>query len=161
MLRLPGLSVNLLLLLVLTHFLFPRARPTTRKFFALSHYDPATDTYTQGWDDLCLVSFYIVVFMGLRAVVIDYVLTPFASWGGIRKKKARIRFAEQAWVLLYDSSSCGLGLVRVAPFAALEIDVLRATAADNEDSGSCIGLVTGSVYESSGRISLRVRWTEV
>lgn len=31
----------------------------------------------------------------------DYVLTPIAAWAGIHQKKARLRFAEQAWILLY------------------------------------------------------------
>ncbi|KAI9683275.1 MAG: sphingosine N-acyltransferase lag1 [Bathelium mastoideum] len=96
-----GISVNLALLLFLTHISFPRARRRTRTFFELSYYDSTTGKYTQGWDDLYLVSFGIVLFTGLRVAVMEYVMMPLAQIGGIEKKKARIRFAEQAWLLLY------------------------------------------------------------
>ncbi|KAL2350100.1 TLC domain-containing protein [Cryomyces antarcticus] len=108
--RVPCLSVNLLLLLTLTHVSFPRARWRTRKFFELSYYDASSGLYVQGWDDFCLVSLWIVVFTGLRAAVMDYVLIPFARWGGIEKKKARIRFAEQAWLFLYYVMFWSLGM---------------------------------------------------
>lgn len=31
----------------------------------------------------------------------DYILSPIASYAGIHKKKAKVRFTEQAWILLY------------------------------------------------------------
>ncbi|KAK4989328.1 Sphingosine N-acyltransferase lag1 [Elasticomyces elasticus] len=105
-----GLSINLLLLLVLTHICFPRARRRTSKFFELSYFDSASGTYTQGWDDLDLVAFWIVVFTGLRAAAMDCLLIPFARWGGIQKKKATIRFAEQAWLFLYYAVFWSLGM---------------------------------------------------
>lgn len=111
-----GLSINLLLLLALTHLCFPRARRRTQKFFTLSYYDPSTGLYMQGWDDLSLVTFWIVVFTGLRAGVMDYVLKPYARWGGVEKPKARVRFAEQAWLLLYYSVFWTLGMV-CCPFS--------------------------------------------
>lgn len=107
-----GLSINLVLLLALTHLCFPRARRRTQKFFTLSYHDPSTGQYTQGWDDLSLVSFWIVIFTGLRAGVMDYVLKPCARWGGVDKPKARVRFAEQAWLFLYYSIFWTLGMVR-------------------------------------------------
>ncbi|KAF2843724.1 longevity assurance proteins LAG1/LAC1 [Patellaria atrata CBS 101060] len=105
-----GLSVNLLLLLVLTHICFPRARRRTRKFLSLSYYDPETGLYTQGLDDIPFVVFWIIVFTGLRVVVMDYVLIPFARWGGIRKEKAMVRLAEQGWLLVYYSVFWTLGM---------------------------------------------------
>ncbi|KAI9696373.1 MAG: sphingosine N-acyltransferase lag1 [Candelina mexicana] len=96
-----GLATNLLLLLGLTHLCFPRARRQTRKFFELSYYNSDSGGYAIGWDDLFMVLYWIVVFTGMRAAVIDYVLMPLAQWGGVEKKKNRIRFAEQAWLLLY------------------------------------------------------------
>jgi len=42
----------------------------------------------------------------------DYILTPLARWAGIRKKKVQVRFAEQAWILLYYGASWSCGLVR-------------------------------------------------
>lgn len=105
-----GLSVNLLLLLALTHTCFPRARTTTRKFFELSYYDAASGQYTQGWDDFHFVSFGIIVFTALRAATMDYVLKPLARMGGIQKKKATVRFAEQGWLLIYCSIFWTLGM---------------------------------------------------
>ncbi|KAF9640811.1 hypothetical protein BFW01_g12617 [Lasiodiplodia theobromae] len=105
-----GLSVNLLILLALTHACFPRARPTTRKFFELSYYDAASGKYTQGWDDFPFVFFGIIVFTALRAATMDYVLKPLARLGGIQKKKATVRFAEQGWLLVYCSIFWSLGM---------------------------------------------------
>ena len=107
----PGLSINCLLLLCLTHVLFPRLRPTTKQFFTFSYYDEQTGLYNPGWDDLKLVGFWIVVFTGLRAGVMDYVLVPYARWVGIGKKKATMRFAEQAWLLIYYAVFVSVGTV--------------------------------------------------
>ncbi|KAF2104568.1 longevity assurance proteins LAG1/LAC1, partial [Rhizodiscina lignyota] len=105
-----GISVNLLLLLILTHGLFPRARPLTRKFYELSYHDASTGKYTQGWDDLCFVVFWVVVLTGLRAALMDYILKPAARAGGIRKSRVRLRFAEQAWIGIYPTGSWSLGM---------------------------------------------------
>ncbi|KAI9711571.1 MAG: sphingosine N-acyltransferase lag1 [Bogoriella megaspora] len=105
-----GISVNLMILLALTHICFPKARQRTRKFFELSYRDPSTGTYIQGWDDLCLVFFWVIALTGLRAASLDYILTPLAQMGGIQKKKARVRFAEQAWLLCYYTPMWTLGM---------------------------------------------------
>ena len=110
-----GLAANLLALLALTHLCFPRARRHTRKFFRLSYYNPDTDRYKLGWDDLPLIFYWIVVFTGLRASMMDYALTPLAQLAGIGKKKARVRFAEQAWIFLYYSAFWSIGMVRTSP----------------------------------------------
>ena len=112
---LKGLAANLLALLALTHLCFPRARRHTRKFFRLSYYNPDTDRYKLGWDDLPLIFYWIVVFTGLRASMMDYALTPLAQLAGIGKKKARVRFAEQAWIFLYYSAFWSIGMVRTSP----------------------------------------------
>ncbi|KAI4170542.1 MAG: hypothetical protein LQ343_004919 [Gyalolechia ehrenbergii] len=104
-----GLTVNLLTLLAMTHA-FPRARHYTRKFYRLSYYDQSSEKYALGWDDSFLVMYWVVVFCGLRAVVMDYVLTPLAQLVGLEKKKEKTRFAEQAWVLIYDSVFWSLGM---------------------------------------------------
>ena len=106
-----GVAVNLLMLLALTHMCFPRARRHTRKFFQLSYFNPSSGKYTLGWDDLPLVFYWIIVFTGLRATVMDYVLVPLAQLAGIEKKKEKVRFAEQAWIFLYSSAFWSLGMV--------------------------------------------------
>lgn len=58
-----------------------------------------------------MVLYWIVVFTGLRAAVIDYALLPLARKGGVKIEKDKIRFAEQAWLLIYYSVFSTLGMV--------------------------------------------------
>ena len=106
-----GIAVNLLLLLSLTHAAFPRARKYTQKFFDLSYYNQDTERFGAGWDDASFVVYWIVIFTGLRVAVMEYILFPFAQSRGIRRMKMQVRFAEQAWVFIYDSATCSLGVV--------------------------------------------------
>lgn len=110
-----GLSVNLLMLLAMTHLCFPRSRRHTRKFFKLSYYNPESGEYCSGWNDAWMVFFWIVVFTGLRASVMDYILVPLARFGGVRTTRNRTRFAEQAWLLIYCSIFFSLGMVSRIP----------------------------------------------
>ena len=95
-----GLSANLFALLFLAHTLFPRARVHTSKFFTLSYFNPATGQYNLGTDDVPFVLFLVVLFTGLRASTMDYILSPFARSQGLYKKKPITRFAEQAWLVI-------------------------------------------------------------
>ena len=106
-----GISVSLLSALFLAHSSYPNARHHTRKFFQISYYNPKTGNFALGWDDIFFVFYWIVVFTGMRCAVMDYILTPAASWAGIRKKKVRTRFAEQAWILLYPGVFWFIGMV--------------------------------------------------
>jgi very-long-chain ceramide synthase len=108
-----------MLLLFTSHALFPRARPFTSKFFHMSYPLPEANAYTRGTDDAYLVLFWIVLFTGLRAAVMDYVLKPFARWGGIHSTKGLIRFAEQGWLVVYDSAFWSLGMVSRTRFLRL------------------------------------------
>lgn len=107
-----GLSLNLLSLLVLAHACIPRARIHTRKFFHLSYFNEATGQYATGQDDLCLIAAFIVLFTGLRAGTMDYVLAPFAKLNGITNRKDMTRFSEQAWLLIYYMIFWPTGVVR-------------------------------------------------
>lgn len=106
-----GLATNLLSLLVLTHLCFPRSRRQTRKFFGLSYYNASSGQCTLGWDDIFLVFYWIVIFTGLRAAVMEYLLVPLAQRVGIGKKKEMVRFAEQAWIFIYYGACWSLGMV--------------------------------------------------
>ena len=86
------------------------ARALTRPFFELSYYNPSTETYVQGWDDLYFVIGWIVIFTAARAVAIDRLFIPIARQAGL-KRKACIRFAEQGWLLLYYGVFWTLGMV--------------------------------------------------
>jgi len=96
-----GLSFNLIAFMFLAHYFLPKARPTTSKFFTLGHYNPRTGQYANGKDDYYFISFCIVLFTGLRAGVMEYILAPLAKHWGISKRKDVVRFSEQAWMLTY------------------------------------------------------------
>jgi len=64
-----------------------------------------------GWDDGYLILFCVVLFTGMRAAIMEYVLAPFAKAYGISKRKDVTRFSEQAWLLVYYSVFWPLGLV--------------------------------------------------
>jgi hypothetical protein len=106
-----GLSLNLIALLFLAHLFIPKSRVHTRKFFQLSYYNPKTGQYGIGHDDSLLVTFSVIVFTGLRAAVMEYVLAPLARSQGIQKKKLQNRFCEQAWLLTYYIFFWTLGVV--------------------------------------------------
>jgi TRAM1-like protein len=59
-----------------------------------------------------MVFHWIVLFTGLRAAMIDFALMPLAQWAGVGSKKDVVRFAEQAWLLIYYSIFWSLGMVR-------------------------------------------------
>ena len=104
------------MLLGLTHMCFPRARRHTRKFFELSYYNPQTTEYRAGWNDAWMVFYWIVVFTGLRAAVMDYVLLPFAKKAGVKTARDETRFAEQSWLIIYYMVFWPIGMVgRVPP----------------------------------------------
>jgi very-long-chain ceramide synthase len=110
---LSGIALNLLSLLFLIHIALPEARYYTQKFITLSHHNEGTNRYALGWDDSLFVCFWIVLLTGLRAGVIDYILIPLAAWAGIDKKKAKVRFAEQAWLICHHGTSWSCGVVSV------------------------------------------------
>ena len=95
----------------MTHLVFPRAQRHTRKFFKLSYYNEETGEYRAGWDDALMVLYWIVIFTGLRAAFIDCVLILLAKTGGIKTVRDQLRFAEQAWLLVYYSVFWTLGVV--------------------------------------------------
>ena len=64
-----------------------------------------------GWDDVFLVFFWVLIFTGLRAAVMDCILVPVAQMAAIRKKKSQVRFAEQAWIFVYSTAFWSLGMV--------------------------------------------------
>ncbi|KAK3676987.1 Sphingosine N-acyltransferase lag1 [Recurvomyces mirabilis] len=109
-----GLSVNLMLLVLLLYIAFPALREKMTAFFGLSYHNPTPTSsrmYGQGPRDLYLVGSFIVLFTALRAFSLDYLLLPLAGYCGIAKKKDRIRFAEQSYMLLYYATYWTWGLI--------------------------------------------------
>lgn len=103
------------MLLALTHICFPVARRHTRKFFKLSYYNAETQQYRAGWNDIWMVTFWVVAFTGLRATVMDYILTPIAKKMGVKTLRDEVRFAEQSWLILYYLVFWPIGMVRCPP----------------------------------------------
>lgn len=108
-----GISLTILSTLLAVHNLYPSLRPYTTPFFQLSYYDPSTEAYVQGLDDIYFVISAAIAFTAIRAIVIDWIFQPFARYLGL-KKKASVRFAEQAWLILYYGFFWSFGMVSIA-----------------------------------------------
>ena len=108
---LPGLAFNLLTLLFLAHHFIPKAQSYTAKFLTLSYRNPETGKFGHGLDDCYMLSFFVVLFTGLRAATMEYVLAPFAKTLGMRKIKQLTRFSEQSWMVIYYTVFWVLGVV--------------------------------------------------
>lgn len=103
------IGLTVLANLVVAHVHFPHAKGWTRKFLALSY--PDGNSYRQGQDDLYFVSSWFMIFLVLRAIVIDYILQPAAAALGV-ERKSQMRFAEQGWLALYYLVFWSMGMVR-------------------------------------------------
>lgn len=106
-----GIALSLLCPLIFLHIASPASRYYSSKLVQLSYYNKDSRRYALGPDDFLFLCFWIVLLTGLRAGVIDYFLTPLAAWAGIEKKKAKVRFAEQAWLLCHHGTSWSCGMV--------------------------------------------------
>ncbi|KKP05808.1 hypothetical protein THAR02_02092 [Trichoderma harzianum] len=95
---------------VMSHLIIPKSRVYTRPYFELSYYNPDTGLYANGGNDLYFITFFVVLFTGLRHAVMSFVLCPLARRGGISKKKDVARFSEQAWNIIHYSVFWPLGL---------------------------------------------------
>jgi len=66
--------------------------------------------FALGWDDIFFVFYWIIAFTGLRCAAMDYVLSPLASALGLKERKPKVRFAEQAWIVMYNTLSFSIGM---------------------------------------------------
>lgn len=97
-------------MLLALHNLYPSLRPYTQPFFQLSYYDPASNQYLQGWDDVYFVVSAALALTAIRAISIEWILQPLARRSGL-KRKGSIRIAEQGWQVMYYSFIWATGLV--------------------------------------------------
>jgi acyl-CoA-dependent ceramide synthase len=67
--------------------------------------------YGKGRLDVAFLAFYIIVFSFLRQAVTEYLIRPFAVWSGLKTETKQVRFMEQAYAIIYNLASGGLGLV--------------------------------------------------
>lgn len=84
-------------------------RRYTRLFYELPYPD-GEGQHVQGSDDGLFVLGWLVLMTALRATIIEGVYQ-FVTWLRIMSHKARMRFAEQAFLLLYYGTSFALGMV--------------------------------------------------
>jgi acyl-CoA-dependent ceramide synthase len=87
-----GISLNLILLGTLTYLLFPSLRERVGAFFTLQYQTGKPGEFSIGPRDTYLVAGYVVLFTGLRAACLDYVLLPLAGMLGIKQKKTKVRY---------------------------------------------------------------------
>ncbi|QKX56355.1 uncharacterized protein TRUGW13939_03456 [Talaromyces rugulosus] len=104
-----GISLTILSTLLAAHHLYPSVQPFTTPFFQMSYYQPETGLYTQGRDDIYFVISAVIAFTAVRAIFIEWILRPLAKATGL-KKKASLRFAEQAWLVIYDTTYWSYGV---------------------------------------------------
>ncbi|KAL8383423.1 hypothetical protein RB595_006940 [Gaeumannomyces hyphopodioides] len=105
-----ALSCGLVALPVLGRHAPGRTSLYADKFATLSYYNPRTGLYAVGMDDLCFVAFLVLVLTGLRAGLMQHILSPLAQWLGATGTRQRTRFAEQGWMFLYYLCFWPLGL---------------------------------------------------
>ncbi|ORX90893.1 longevity assurance proteins LAG1/LAC1, partial [Basidiobolus meristosporus CBS 931.73] len=84
--------------------------PAAEKFLRLQYRIPGENTYGKGWDDIYIITFWIIAFTFLRAAVMKYVFLPLATTLRISGASKRTRFLEQAWQFVYFSFSWTLGM---------------------------------------------------
>lgn len=104
-----GITLTIFATIMAVHNLYPSLRAYTTPFFQMSYYQPSTGRYRQGWDDVYLVISSIIGFTAARAIAIDWIFCPMAKRNGL-KKKAALRFAEQAWMVVYYGIFWTLGM---------------------------------------------------
>jgi very-long-chain ceramide synthase len=107
---LAGIALTVLAMLMAVHNLYPSLRAYTTPFFQISYYQPSTGLYHQGYDDIYFILCSVIGLTAVRAITIDWIFRPIAKLVGL-KKKACVRFAEQAWLLGYDGSVWAMGMV--------------------------------------------------
>ncbi|KAI1822035.1 longevity-assurance protein [Xylaria intraflava] len=105
-----GVSFNFILAIFACHILLPWARPFTARFFSLSGYNPVTGKYAIGFDDVYFVGFCVVLFSGIRAGSMEYLLVPLAKCCGLTNRQRLTRFSEQGWMIMYNAVFWTLGM---------------------------------------------------
>ncbi|CAG8696057.1 8745_t:CDS:2 [Ambispora leptoticha] len=111
--------------IILGYLVNPTSRNPFSKFLFVaypigSHHDHTKLTkisYGKGLWDLCLISFWVVVFTFTREAIMQYVLKPLGTWAEIKKSKLT-RFMEQGYVVIYYSISSAVGvyMMRQSPY---------------------------------------------
>ncbi|KAF2118618.1 TLC domain-containing protein [Lophiotrema nucula] len=103
-----GVSASLLFVLWLSRA--ARFPSDIGGLYRLSYYDDISGEYGRGPNDFYFVLFWLIVFIGLRIAVMDYVLRPLARGLGARRSRDAQRFSERSYNMLYHLISFGVGM---------------------------------------------------
>ncbi|EEA27924.1 hypothetical protein TMatcc_003775 [Talaromyces marneffei ATCC 18224] len=104
-----GISLTTLSTLLAAHTLYPSVQSFTAPFFQMSYYHPESGKYKQGWDDVYFVISAVFAFTAVRGICLEWIFTPLGRYAGM-KRKASVRFAEQAWLVCYDLTYWSYGM---------------------------------------------------
>ncbi|RPB24351.1 longevity assurance proteins LAG1/LAC1 [Terfezia boudieri ATCC MYA-4762] len=88
----------------------PNSPSIADKLIWLQYKNPATGGYLKGPADFYHVFYWIVVFTFLRDAAMRYIFMPYAQYGGVKTYKGLVRFAEQAWLMVYYTVFWVLGM---------------------------------------------------
>lgn len=81
------------------------------KFIYLSYLNPLTGLYFKGNDDIYFVGFWILVWLTLRKLSIEFLWTPIGRSFGLRHNSTKlVKFAQQGWTLTYISVFWSIGV---------------------------------------------------
>ncbi|KAG9016631.1 hypothetical protein FRB90_002746 [Tulasnella sp. 427] len=115
--RVPTSSLFLMTIPVLLYLQWEILSPGTTnpfKYLLMIQYPvPGTSDpvmYQKGYGDLAFLAYYVIVFSFIRQGLTLHVLRPLAWKCGIKKEAKLDRFAEQAYAIIYFSTSGALGL---------------------------------------------------
>lgn len=103
-------SASLILAALSLHTFVPSARRYTQSFYELPYPD-VEGQYLQGSDDALFVLGWLIMITAIRAAIIEGTYQ-YVTWLRVMSHKACMRFAEQAFLLVYDGTSFSLGMVR-------------------------------------------------
>lgn len=109
------ISRSLLICLYLFHVLYPSVLPYTSKFIHLQYRSGTNSNgealYDIGKDDVYFILNCVITLTFLRSFLMQWCFGPFARYYcHIHSKKAKVRFAEQSWSLVYYMFSFAFGV---------------------------------------------------
>lgn len=72
--------------------------------------DGGQQRFDKGLLDIPFLAFYVIVFSFIRQGVTEFLLRPLAKWSGLKSEAKQTRFMEQAYAVVYNILTAGLGL---------------------------------------------------
>ena len=118
-------SASIVLAALSIHTIVPSARRYTQPFYELPYPD-VEGQYVQGADDALFVLGWLVMVTAIRAAIIEGTYQ-YITWLRVMSRKDCMRFAEQAFLLVYYGTSFSLGMVRGRYFWGIALSLTTET----------------------------------